>query len=118
MGVALGVLDHKEGDVITEHWTDDVPEQGEFRRVPMNCDDELVVTAGEKPVAVWLPSHASMKVVAIGGFVLDASEAVQHHDIISMEQKIREYDRRKRVVGRALRRAKRKLRGLERPDRL
>jgi hypothetical protein len=87
-------------------------------RLVLDNDETVEVTAEEQPVAMWVPSNCTVRVLAPHGAVLDFGELVQHHDVVSLERTIREHDKRTRIVKRALRRAKRRLRGLERPDRL
>lgn len=75
------------------------------------------VTPEDQPVAVWIPSNCAVSVTAPNGAVLDLGELVQFYDVVAMDRKIREYDRNARLLKRALNRARRKLRGLERPYR-
>lgn len=87
------------------------------RRLVLEKNEAMEVTAEEQPVAMWVPSNCTVRIFAPHGAVLDFGELVQHHDVVSLERTIREHDKRTRIVKRALRRARRKLRGLDRPDR-
>lgn len=97
----------------------DGPVEADFARVPMRPWDPLVVTAVGKPVAVWVPSGATVIIEVSGsGAVLDVSEAVDHDDIVSLDARVTAASNRERAAVRALRRAVRWRRGLaDRPNR-
>lgn len=90
------------------------PKEGSFHRVVLTPNDVLTVTPHGKPVAVWVPSGYEVQIVARRGVVLDLAEAVEHHDVVSMERRLREKDKQLRAVVKREKRARRKLRGLDR----
>ena len=97
--------------------TEVVVKESEFHRVNVGPNDQLRVRALEKPVAIWIPSGYMVTVTAERGMVIDVAEVVEHHDVVSMEGKLREMRNDKRKAENAARRAKRRSRRLERPER-
>ena len=86
-----------------------------FHRVKVTSGEGIAVTAGEKPTAVWLPSGCEAVILLTTEAVLDISEVVDHEDIVSMDEKLREMKRAERQSGLEARRARRRLRRGERP---
>jgi hypothetical protein len=58
---------------------------GPFHRVPISPGDVLKVRPGDKPVAVWVPSGYEVRISSDVEVVLDCAEAIEHHDVVTMD---------------------------------
>lgn len=96
---------------------DDEVVEGAFHRLVVAPETPAKVLSQAKPVAVWLPSNSRVTISSEQQIVVDFAESVDHEDVVSLDRKLREKDKIIKVTKRALRRARRRLRGLERPDR-
>lgn len=92
-----------------------LPETARFHRVELQAGDSLMVTASDKPTAVWIPSGYTVLLSPGKAMTLDISEMVEHDDIVSLDQKLREMRRIQKRAEQEARRAKRRLRRGERP---
>lgn len=87
-----------------------------FHRVEMKRGETLMVKADDKPTAVWIPAGYQIGLMVDKDVVLDISEVVEHDDIVSLDQKLREMKRVERSAKASEKRARRRLRQLNRPE--
>ena len=90
-------------------------QEARFHRVEMKQSDTLWVQAGDKPTTVWIPAGNEIGLMVGKAMVLDISEVVEHEDIVSMGEKLRDMRRAQVKAEAQARRAKRRLRRGERP---
>jgi hypothetical protein len=87
-----------------------------FHRVEMKQGQPLMVKAGDKPTAIWIPAGYEIGLMVGKDVVLDISEVVEHDDIVSLDQKLREMKRAERSAKASEKRARRRLRRGGRPE--
>ena len=96
---------------------DEVLEGVAFHRAEIGGENSITICPEEKAVAVWLPSNARVTITSEKGIMVDATENVDHEDVVSLDHKLREKDRVIKKTRRALWRSRRRFRDLDRPDR-
>lgn len=85
-----------------------------FQRVVLGPLDTLNVRAGADPVAIWVPSNYQVFVTSQQGVTLDIGSLVQHHDVVSLHREKTEVYRALQNARKREKRARRKLRTLDR----